>query len=352
MIKGLVFGVLCTASVFSYGQDSLNFFEADNKLIRYTGRIDFSNTKKPRFWQPGVYIQARFEGTRCEIILNDEVLWGKSQNYISIAVDGQEPKRQKTKGVDNKFIVDGLNPGSHTITICKSTEAGIGYVEFIGLNCARLLPVKKPKRKIEFIGNSITCGTGSDLSDQPCGQGEWYDQHNAYQSYGPTVARALNAQWHLTSVSGIGLMHSCCDMNVVMPDVFDKINMRDNKLPWDFSEYQPDVVTIMLGQNDGKQDSATFCNNYIRFIRTIRSKYPKTRIVCLTSPMADDVLRSVMKNYLTSIVERVTAAGDKRVTKFFYSRSWSSGCGGHPDITEHRLIAGELQKYLKTLMKW
>lgn len=352
MIRGPVFGVLFIISVFAQAQNASTFFEADNKLIQYTGRIDFSNAKMPRFWQPGVYIQARFEGTHCEIILHDEVLWGKSQNYISISVDGQAPTRQKTQGVENKFLVDGLPEGQHTITICKSTEAGIGYVEFIGLKCAKLLPIKKPKRKIEFIGNSITCGTGSDLSAQPCGQGEWYDQHNAYASYGPTVARALNAQSHLTSVSGIGLMHSCCEMNIVMPDVFDEINMRDNKVSWDFSQYQPDVVTITLGQNDGKQDSAIFCNNYIQFIGTIRSKYPKSRIVCLTSPMADDALRAVLKNYLTSIVARVNAAGDKRVTKFFYSRSWNSGCGGHPDIAEHQLIAGELQKYLKTLMKW
>jgi hypothetical protein len=68
--------------------------------------------------------------------------------------------------------------------------------------------------------------------------------------------------------------------------------------------------------------------------------------------MADEALRSVLKNYLTAIVARVNATGDKRVTKFFYSRSWNSGCGGHPDLAEHQLIASELQKYLKTLMKW
>lgn len=352
MIKSLVCGVLLLASVFAGAQNAPGFFEADNELIQYTGRIDFSNAKRPRFWQPGVYIQTRFEGTRCEVILNDEVLWGKSQNYISISVDGKVPTRQKTRGIENQFVVDSLSAGQHTITICKSTEAGIGYVEFVGLKCDKLLPYKKPKRKIEFIGNSITCGTGSDLSLQPCGQGEWYDQHNAYESYGPTVARALNAQWHLTSVSGIGLMHSCCDMNIVMPHVFDKINMRDNKVSWDFSRYQPDVVTIMLGQNDGKQDSVQFCDNYVKFIKTIRTKYPKARIVCVTSPMADDALRMAMKNYLTSIVTRVNESGDNRVSKFFYSRSWNSGCGGHPDIAEHQLIAGELQKYLKTLMKW
>jgi hypothetical protein len=39
---------------------------------------DFSNI---RFWQPGVYVQDRFEGPSGEVSLNDEFTWGKSQNY-------------------------------------------------------------------------------------------------------------------------------------------------------------------------------------------------------------------------------------------------------------------------------
>ena len=36
-----------------------NFFSADNKLIQYTGRIDFTHKKQPRYWQPGVYVKAK-----------------------------------------------------------------------------------------------------------------------------------------------------------------------------------------------------------------------------------------------------------------------------------------------------
>ena len=139
-----------------------------------------------------------------------------------------KPVRLQTKGRINEIIVEGLSEDNHTITICKNTEAGIGYLEFAGINCKKLLELPvKPVRKIEFIGNSITCGTGMDLSEIPCGKGQWYDQHNAYMSYGPLTSRALYAQWVLSSVSGIGLIHSCCNMNITMPQVFDKINMRE-----------------------------------------------------------------------------------------------------------------------------
>jgi hypothetical protein len=223
----------------------------------------------------------------------------------------------------------------------------------VGLYAEQLLkPAPKPRRKIEFYGNSITCGTGSDLSEIPCDSAEWYDQHNAFMSYGPVTARSLDAQWMLSSVSGIGLMHSCCDMDIVMPDVYDKVNMRDNKIDWDFSEYQPDVVTVALGQNDGIQDSTEFCLYYVDFIYTLRGKYPDSKIVCLTSPMGNEKLTATLKNYLTSVKNTLQELGDDNVYTFFFSRSYNYGCGGHPDLAQHSEIADELLAYLTELMDW
>ncbi len=327
---------------------------ADNPYYQYTGRISFSNPKEPIFWAPGVYIKAKYKGTTCVIALDDELLYGTSRNYLEIAIDDNPPYRIQTSERQNNIVAgEGLLYGEHTITICKNTEAGIGYLKFRGLSCEELLPLsQKPERKIEFIGNSITCGTGSDLSVVPCDANQWYDQHNAYMSYGPVTARALNAQWHITAVSGIGLIQSCCDMTVVMPDVFDKVNFKDNSIQWDFSQYVPDVVTICLGQNDGIQDSITYCNAYVNFIKTIRSHYPQAHIIGLTSPMADNTLVTVMKNYLTGIEAKMHSDGDLNVHKFFFSRSFNSGCGGHPDLSEHQKIADELAAYIKTLMGW
>ncbi len=335
-------------------QYDANFFAADNPGIQYTGRIDFSNPKRPRFWQPGVYIKVGFTGTTCNIIINDEVLYGKTHNYIEVAIDDNQPVRIQTTAKTNTIkVADNLDDARHTIIICKNTEASIGYLEFVGITCKSLYKLpEKPKRKIEFIGNSITCGAGSDQSVKPCGKGEWYDQHNAYMSYGPVTARMLDAQWQLSAVSGIGLVHSCCKMDIVMPQVYDKVNMRTDSLEWDFTKYIPDVVTITLGQNDGIQDSVIFCSAYVKFIQTIRSKYSGAQIICLTSPMADAALTAAMKNYLTGIVAYMNGTGDKKVHKFFYSQRYSHGCGGHPDLTEHTIIAGELAAYIQTLMKW
>lgn len=327
---------------------------ADNKNIQYTGRIDFTDPQKPRFWNPGVYLRARFTGASCDAVIDDEVLWGKSHNYVEIAVDDRKPFRTQLTAAHNVVrIAEGLSDGPHTVTICKDTEAGIGYLEFLGFRCKGLLPLPpKPARKLEFIGDSITCGAGSDLSGHPCGQGEWYDQHNAYMSYGPITARSLKAQWHITGVAGIGLIHSCCDMGITMPQVFDKMDVRDNKGEWDFKRYQPDVVTICLGQNDGVQDATVFCDRYVEFIHEIRGRYPKAEIACLTSPMGDATLTAALKEYLNRVEDRLHREGDARVHTFFFSRSWNRGCGGHPDLDDHQLIAKELTTYLKKQMAW
>jgi hypothetical protein len=317
------------------------------------GRIDRSNPAAPRFWSPGVVVQWRFRGKTCRVILRDQQLYGKNHNYVEIAVVGQAPVRIRMKGHEDTILIRGEGAGDHLVYICKDTESGIGWLEMVGVLAEELLPPPAlPARKIECIGNSITAGTGMDESEIPCGKGEWYDQHNAWMSYGALTARMLQAQWHLTAVAGIGLVHSCCQMDIVMPQVFDKMDLRDNTGSWDFSRYVPDVVTVCLGQNDGILDSTLFCGAYTRFIGDIRRHYPGTQIVCLTSPMGDATLTIVQKRYLRGIVAAVHRAGDMKVSTYFFSKQYSHGCGGHPDLEEHGLIAGELTGYLKDLMHW
>ena len=205
---------------------------------------------------------------------------------------------------------------------------------------------------IECIGNSITCGAGSDMSVVPCGTGKWHDQHNAYMSYAAIMSRSLNAQSHLSAVSGIGLMHSCCNMNIIMPQVYDKISMRNDSIQWDFKNYQPDLVTICLGQNDGIQDSAAFCNNYISFLKTLRNYYPKSTFILLSSPMANEKLRNFMKATITAVQRSMNSGGDKKVYSYIFTKQYSSGCDYHPSLDEHKLIAKELTTFIRKIMNW
>ena len=331
-----------------------DFVSADNPNIQYTGRIEFADPKRPKFWASGVYLKAKFQGSYCDIVVNDEQLYGNNHNYIEVVIDDGKPFRIQTTGAANLVrVASGLVNGPHNITLCKDTESGNGYLEFLGFRCAGLLPMPPaPTRKLEFVGDSITCGMSADVSKVPCGKGQWYDQHNAYLSYGPITARELDAQWCLTSVSGIGLIHSCCGMTITMPEAFDKLNQRASAFQWDFARYQPDAVTICLGQNDGIQDRTKFCGAYVKFIEQVRSHYPQAHIVCLTSPMADPALTAFLKASLTSVVERENQKGDQKVHAFFFSRRYHNGCWDHPNLAEHQLMADELSPYLKSIVGW
>ncbi len=350
----ILFFSISFTGVQAMEREKMKFFKASNEKFQYIGRIDFSVKELPRFWAPGIYIKARFKGTFCEIELNDEELYGKNHNYISVIIDDGPVQRIKLNGKNNIIVLaDKLQDGEHEVVICKSTESNIGYLEFVGLRCEELLkPGPKKKRKMEFIGDSITCGMGSDLTEITCDSAAWFDQHNAYLSYGPITARGLNADWHLTAVSGIGLMKSCCDLKYTMPDVVDKINLRDNLLNWDFKSYQPDLVVICLGQNDGVLDSALFVDAYVAFLKRLHAYYPKAKFVCLTSPMADERLADAQKTYLKGITTAAAKSGISAVETFAFSKQYHGGCSSHPDLNDHTQIAKELSAFIETINNW
>ena len=68
--------------------------------------------------------------------------------------------------------------------------------------------------------------------------------------------------------------------------------------------------------------------------------------------MADEKLKAALINQIASIVKFLNRHGDKKVSKYFFSKLFNSGCDYHPDLNEHQLIAEELTAYLKKLMHW
>lgn len=356
LLVSLMIWSLCASSptvpVHAYTAQ-LHPFGATDSRIRYVDRWDDMFPQHPRLWSPGSYLETCFVGTRCALVVHDQELYGQ-HNYLEIVVDGRDPYRIQTKGSTDTLWIRARHPAKvHRLLVCKDTETKVGFVDIEGLLAQDLVsPGPAPQRKIECIGNSITCGMSSDLSRVACGAGVWYDQHNAYLSYGPTMARRFHAEWHLSAVSGIGLIHSCCRMNILMPSVYNKVDMPDDSLSYSFKAYIPDVVTVCLGQNDGIQDSTAFCSAYVQFLQTLRGLYPKARLVCVSSPMANPTLSAVLRRFLTGVKTYMNAHGDAHVYAFFYPHWYHSGCGDHPDVAEQQAMAGELGAFIGRIMHW
>ncbi|MFN5415689.1 MAG: acetyl xylan esterase [Flavobacteriia bacterium] len=326
-----------------------DFYFAGDERVSYHGRFSFDNAKSPKVWAPGAYCEFSFKGTSCEVTILDQLKYFVTHNYIAVSIDGGKPKRIKLKKVNNILkIAQNLEDKIHTVVICKNTEAAIGYIQFTGIRCEELVKVKRKKKKIiEYIGDSITCGNGSDTTEISCADGKWYDQHNAYLSYGPIIARKHKYDWILSSISGIGLTESCCGTKYTMPEVYDKIDFKPKGENWYDKKQTPSIICITLGQNDGRQEKNLYINTYVTFVKKLHQRFPMAEIVCCSSPMGDDKLKVYQAEHLPTIVAKLKQSGITRVNYFCYKGKYRGGCLLHPTLSEHRTISYELDNFLE-----
>jgi hypothetical protein len=327
------------------------------------GRYALSEQGKLELISSAVHFGFRFSGTTC--MIDAYILDQSAHNYLQYTLDGVYQKRIKISGNHREtLIIGGMPKSHHTIWIYKATEAATGpiYIEkIIATDCVPLKNSDLPL--IEFIGNSITCGAAADPSEIPCGTGEYHDQHNAYYAYGPRLARLLNVNFILSSVSGIGIYRNWNSPGPIMPQVYEKTDLQDNDSRfWDFKTYRPRIVSIALGTNDfsngdGRSprlpfDSARFVRNYIGFIKLVKSKYPKARIALLSSPMLNGDRRELLQRCLVAVKRTIDHQfdSDKPVALYFFKPMQARGCGGHPNLADHQILAEELTPFFKKLL--
>lgn len=311
-----------------------------------------------------VHFGFSFKGKSCTIYasIND----AQGHNYLQYELDGVYQKRLKVTGsIIQPIIITADNDGPHIIWIYKATEAHTGAIniqKITGNNLQAIKPSNAPL--IEFIGNSITCGAAADTSEVKCGQGVYHDQHNAYYAYGPRVSRTLNANYILSSVSGIGIYRTWNMDGPSMPQVYGKesFHLEDTML-WNFNMYAPKIVSIALGTNDmsrGDQvharqpfDSAVFVKNYIAFVQLVKSKYPKAIIALLSSPIISGSDRLLLQNCLGAVKQNINASypNDKPVALFFFEPMHAGGCSGHPSVADHAILASQLLPFFKNLLQ-
>ncbi len=328
------------------------------------GRFLINKSKQLELISSAVHVGFSFEGKECQIFVSLPTT--QNHNYLQYELDGVYQKRIRINaGSKEPFVITASTNAKHIVWIYKATEAHTGAILIDKIAGENLIALKKPGVPlIEFIGNSITCGAAADPSEVPCGTGEYQDQHNAYYAYGPRVARALNLNFILSSVSGIGVYRNWNSIAPAMPQVYENTDFQDkNTQLWNFKLFTPAIVSIALGTNDFSNgdgikkrlpfDSTAFVSNYINFVVMVKSKYPEAQIALLSSPMINGNNRLILQHCILAVKQKIDASfpADKKVALYFFEPMQARGCMGHPNVEDHEILAKQLLPFFKNLLK-
>ncbi|MCS0627902.1 GDSL-type esterase/lipase family protein [Telluria mixta] len=332
----------------------------DDRKLLYTGRVDFTNPKAPVITWPSTSVAGNFTGTSLAVTLDDE----KGKNYFNVFIDGPDGAPlilQADQGSKTYAVASGLAPGRHSFLITKRTEGEEGATVLRGLELADggqlLPPPPRPVRRIEFFGDSITSGMGDEAPMN--GRDDMGRDKNSYLSYAAVTARALDAELHMTSQSGIGVMISWFPFT--MPDFYDQLSaVGNNDTRWDFTRWTPDVVVVNLLQNDSwligrdhklqpEPDEQARIAAYAAFVQRVRQLYPRAYIVCALGSMDATRAGSPWPGYVRTAVERMHAGGDTRIDTLFFDYT---GYTQHPRLKHHQDNAARLTAFIRRKMGW
>ena len=358
--------------------------KASNPLIQYIGRVSFAkNPDVASFNFPGTTIQAAFEGTSLKMICRPMT------GYFMAQVDGCEPFKVGFNAERDSVVTvaAALSKGIHQLKVMYVIEGLFRTPEFHGFvldkGCKLVEAPALPERKIEFIGNSITCGYGVESVEMTDPFEDETENH--WLTYANIVSDSLKAQHTSISRSGIGVYRNYdgpkvgSTENMPWQYEYTLFNKHDEK--WDFSKYQPQLVCINLGTNDlstNNYDIQLYEKNYRMFLQTVRSKYPTAKIVLITGPMLGEkesgeqrtVLDRICKdankkgftlasNYMKDKNGKAKLAkktkGDKEIYRFDFTYQTGDlgyGASWHPSKHQHQKMASELLLFLRKLMNW
>ena len=339
-----------------------------NKYITYMGRIDKSNPNYVSFAYPGVSIFAKFRGKSITARFKDLADHGLHNTFYCIIDDGEPQKIVLDKGQYEYVLATRLKDTTHTVELVKLTESLVGEVRFFGFTVGDnpsdaflIAPKALPKLKMEFVGNSLTCGYGNELSSMVPKVGFSPLNENNYLAYGAITARELNAQYVCTAYSGRGICRNYeGDTENTIPQFYGKTIATKSDSKWDPNEYIPDILVLNLGTNDFLAESTTkvrvdsiqFITEYTAFIQRMRGYYPNAEIICAVGPALIETMEfypNQLTRYSQCVLTAIKNAGGKENHIYYFETKPQEGPFGedyHPTIATHKRMANALVSFI------
>jgi len=346
--------------------------------------IDMANLKSVTPGDPMIAYMGRVR------LVGDEAVMGYPGITVRFVYRGPAPLLRLTAGSENcdfnltcngwDSVVIHLAPGKNEIALplgaapsggwlvelVRRTEAWQGIASFRGLllppGCELLSPPAWPKRKMLFIGDSITCG--EYVERFPPEYISTPRSTNAARSFGMLLGRWLKAQVHLVSCGGRGVIRDWTGKTdgINAPQFFQLTLPDDPEVRWNHASYVPDVVVVSLGQNDFNKDvpdEAMYTKAYDDFVGQIRAAYPRAGLVLAEVSLFDDApgtpdraKRDLLHRVVQTVAARRRAAGDKRIKDAPVGYYPGTPGNAHLVAFQHEQVAQELLGPIQSLTGW
>lgn len=355
----LIFLVLAMSGISLSAKKDAVLIEtpANDSRVEYTGRTLVEGTDVTYDWS-GVYFRVRFNGPYLAMKCSDT-----KNCWFNLWTDRQmSPEADKIFMVSARdtliVLAEGLGKGEHEVILQKRTEGEQGrFTVHSFLTKGELLQANgRKERHIEFVGDSYTCGYGTESHDR--NDPFLAETENCNLTYAAIAARYFGADFNLVSHSGQGIARNYDNFGAGyhMPHRYRQVFNTAKEPLWEPSmgAYTPDVVVIYLGTNDfstGEQPlEENFRTNYISLLKSIKGNYGEDiPVLCMGSPA-----NPYLYDYIRSAV---VASGLKNVAYMTVSRLAHNyeddlGASWHPNYQGHIKVASCMIPYISTLTGW
>ncbi len=330
----------------------------------FFGRWDLRTAKRAVTVNSGSYVRARFSGSNLNALFDVsanqpaynpsiEKPTGKG-SLPTIAWQIDDGKWQEAEIAETVSLAEGLSRGQHTVMlmvrgldehqnrwklplVASVTFTGFGFAKGGKLE-APFPKWRKPTLSMEFFGDSITEGVLVQEGRAGVVEGipyTWTWLSDARSSYAALTAMALGAEWRQVGFGATGLVRVGSGGALGALEAF---NFFYEGCPRD--DWQADVVVVNHGTNEPSIPPQEYQELYTRYIKLIRTAYPKAKIVALRP------FNGSQEANIKAAVEACKAAGDTKVF-FIDTTAWYSG-SLHPNAEGSILLAEKLVKALKT----
>lgn len=340
----------------------------DDARITYIGRTLVKDGEVSFDWT-GVYLKARFQGTSLEMKVSDT-----GNNYYNVwldsPMDADPDKVIRTHGTDTTIVLFSKEEikarfgkdkkalkEPHQVILQKRTEGFQGITTFREFTSDGVfLQADKPSdRVIEFVGDSYTCGYGTEASNKDRFSPETENQNLTYAC---KAARYFGADQIIIAHSGMGVARNYNGNNkdAFMPDLYLRTYDGVPEPAWNANDFtpKPSITVIYLGTNDfstGMQPAErVFVKNYIALLKEIKEYYGESHPILCVAPKHDPIQETYIRKAIDS-----GGLSDVHFLALSYSvhdHTGDMGADGHPNGSGHTKLAYTVIPVISTIMGW